>query len=81
MKSFGSTAVLLAALVATAYGQESARVFNLYGFMDATMTKQFSRGAIKLEHGFIKMKTVGDYEEFEDLYDMHLLHTQFSVAF
>ena len=43
--------------------------------------KLFSVGTIKLEYGFVKMKTIGDYAAYEDLYDIHIFNTQFSVAF
>lgn len=43
--------------------------------------KLFTVGCIKLEYGFIKMQTLGDYAEYEYLYDIHLLNTQFCMAF
>ncbi|MBD3239667.1 MAG: hypothetical protein GF331_03710 [Chitinivibrionales bacterium] len=43
--------------------------------------KVFTVGCVKLEYGLIKMQTIGEYTEYEDLYDIHLINTQFCMAF
>lgn len=43
--------------------------------------KLFTYATCKLEYGFMKMNTIGRFAEYEDLYDIHIVNAQFSVAF
>jgi hypothetical protein len=50
-------------------------------FIGGVNLKAFGVGIVKPEYGYITMDMLGQYERYEDLYDIHMINCQFCVAF